>query len=192
MARVALDFVSPKQELSAFPPPDQWDDWMEYESKDWPKRVEKRYMLVPTVCFNCEAGCGLLAYIDKESGRIKKFEGNPYHPGSRGRNCAKGPATINQIKPIYVDFAVPEQSLMRVRDAANWRGSIYGWAMTMRKMALMMGKGMSKTLPGLQNFYMIGQWVEPSGNVQLSAASGRDLLEMICRADQKPFVTSLP
>ncbi len=28
---------------------------------------------------------------------IRKLEGNPDHPGSRGRNCAKGPATINQI-----------------------------------------------------------------------------------------------
>src|SRR5436305_7706556 len=53
-------------------------------------------MLVPTTCFNCEAGCGLLAYINKESLQIRKFEGNPTHPGSRGRNCAKGPATINQ------------------------------------------------------------------------------------------------
>ena len=28
---------------------------------------------------------------------MRKFEGNPEHPGSRGRNCAKGPATLNQI-----------------------------------------------------------------------------------------------
>jgi anaerobic selenocysteine-containing dehydrogenase len=28
---------------------------------------------------------------------VRKFEGNPEHPGSRGRNCAKGPATLNQI-----------------------------------------------------------------------------------------------
>ena len=28
---------------------------------------------------------------------MRKFEGNPEHPGSRGRNCAKGPATINQV-----------------------------------------------------------------------------------------------
>ena len=54
-------------------------------------------MIVPTTCFNCEAGCGLLSYVDKETMRVRKFEGNPYHPGSRGRNCAKGPATINQI-----------------------------------------------------------------------------------------------
>ncbi|GIX48863.1 MAG: hypothetical protein KatS3mg131_3074 [Candidatus Tectimicrobiota bacterium] len=54
-------------------------------------------MLIPTVCFNCEAACGLLAYVDKETLAIRKFEGNPVHPGSRGRNCAKGPATINQV-----------------------------------------------------------------------------------------------
>ena len=39
----------------------------------------------------------MLAYVDKQTLDIKKFEGNPAHPGSRGRNCAKGPATINQI-----------------------------------------------------------------------------------------------
>ena len=63
----------------------------------WPRRVERRYMLVPTICFNCEAACGLLAYVDKDTMRVRKFEGNPLHPASRGRNCAKGPATINQI-----------------------------------------------------------------------------------------------
>jgi len=47
---------------------------------------------------------------------------------------------------------------------------------------------MSKTLPGLDGFYMIGQWVEPGGNVQLSAASGRDVIKEICRAEDRPFV----
>ena len=62
------------------------------------ERVEKRYTLVPTTCFNCESACGLLAYVDRETRQIRKFEGNPEHPGSRGRNCAKGPATLNQIE----------------------------------------------------------------------------------------------
>ncbi|MCK6446153.1 MAG: molybdopterin-dependent oxidoreductase [Planctomycetes bacterium] len=83
--------------LESFPPLERWDDWVEYESTSWPKRVEKRYMLVPTTCFNCEAACGLVAYVDKETREIRKLEGNPFHPGSRGRNCAKGPATKNQI-----------------------------------------------------------------------------------------------
>ena len=84
-------------ELTNYPPPEQWDDWEEYEAKAWPKKQKRRYSIVPTTCFNCESACGLLAYIDKETNEVRKFEGNPWHPGSRGRNCAKGPATINQI-----------------------------------------------------------------------------------------------
>src|SRR5690606_20153400 len=83
--------------LRSFPPPDKWDDWVELDPKAWPERVERRYTIVPTICFNCEAACGLLAYVDKETLRIRKLEGNPAHPGSRGRNCAKGPATVNQV-----------------------------------------------------------------------------------------------
>lgn len=83
--------------LAAFPPKERWDDWVELDSRSFPERVEKRYMLVPTTCFNCESACGLLAYIDKDTLQVRKFEGNPEHPGSRGRNCAKGPATLNQV-----------------------------------------------------------------------------------------------
>jgi anaerobic selenocysteine-containing dehydrogenase len=83
--------------LASFPPKERWNDWVELESKAWPRREEHHYSLVPATCFNCESACGLLAYVDKATGKIRKFEGNPEHPGSRGRNCAKGPATINQI-----------------------------------------------------------------------------------------------
>ncbi|MAE71474.1 MAG: formate dehydrogenase [Gemmatimonadetes bacterium] len=87
----------PDGRLSQFPPPERWNDWTEWDGRAWPKRVARRYSLVPTICFNCEAGCGLLAYVDKTTFEIRKFEGNPLHPGSRGRNCAKGPATLNQV-----------------------------------------------------------------------------------------------
>ncbi len=83
--------------LAAFPPKERWDDWVELDSRAWPERVEHRSMLVPTTCFNCESACGLLAYVDRATLQVRKFEGNPAHPGSRGRNCAKGPATINQV-----------------------------------------------------------------------------------------------
>jgi anaerobic selenocysteine-containing dehydrogenase len=83
--------------LASFPPKERWDDWVELDSKAWPERVEKRYTLVPTTCFNCESACGLLAYVDRDTLQVRKFEGNPEHPGSRGRNCAKGPATLTQV-----------------------------------------------------------------------------------------------
>ena len=86
-----------RSHLAAFPPKERWDDWTELDSRAWPQRKERHYSIVPTTCFNCESACGLLAYIDKVTGEVQKFEGNPEHPGSRGRNCAKGPATLNQV-----------------------------------------------------------------------------------------------
>ncbi len=83
--------------LTAYPPEDHWDDYNALDAQAWPAKVRRRFRLVPTTCFNCEAKCGLLAYVDKDTGKVAKFEGNPVHPASRGRNCAKGPATINQV-----------------------------------------------------------------------------------------------
>ncbi|TNE50621.1 MAG: formate dehydrogenase [Bacteroidetes bacterium] len=92
-----VERLLPGSDLQYYPPPERWDDWTEYEATAWPRKEKKTYDIVPTTCFNCESACGLLAYVDKANGQVRKFEGNPYHPGSRGRNCAKGPATINQI-----------------------------------------------------------------------------------------------
>ena len=91
------DFKREGSHLASCPPVEKWDDWVELDPGSWPRRVEKHYQLVPTICFNCESACGLLAYVERESGQIAKFEGNPLHPSSRGRLCPKGPATINQI-----------------------------------------------------------------------------------------------
>ncbi|HLI59062.1 MAG TPA: molybdopterin-dependent oxidoreductase [Solirubrobacteraceae bacterium] len=83
--------------LQSYPPIERWNDWTEYDPARWPERVPRAYMLVPTVCFNCESGCGLTAFVDQQTLEIRKLEGNPYHPASRGRNCAKGPATVDQV-----------------------------------------------------------------------------------------------
>ena len=88
------------------------------DPQSWPKRVEKHYQLVPTICFNCESACGLLAYVNKATGEIEKFEGNPKHPASRGRLCAKGPATINQIHdPDRILYPMKRSG---PRGAGNW------------------------------------------------------------------------
>jgi anaerobic selenocysteine-containing dehydrogenase len=91
------EFPRQGSHLATFPPTDKWADWVEYDASAWPKKIERRYRLVPTICFNCESACGLLAYVDKATGRIEKIEGNPVHPGSRGRVCAKGPAVLSQL-----------------------------------------------------------------------------------------------
>jgi phytoene dehydrogenase-like protein len=51
-------------------------------------------------------------------------------------------------------------------------------------------KPLSKTLPGLERFYMAGQWVEAGGGVPISAQSGRNVAQIICKRDGKRFHTS--
>lgn len=70
---VELPRLTEPGDLTNYPPPEQWDDWVEYEAKRWPRREARHYMIVPTICFNCEAGCGLSSCVDKETLQVSKF-----------------------------------------------------------------------------------------------------------------------
>jgi phytoene dehydrogenase-like protein len=83
------------------------------------------------------------------------------------------------------DVATP---LTWERYTGNWRGSYEGWLL--KEMNL--STRMSKTLPGLDNFYMTGQWVEPGGGMPTAVMSGRNVTQLICRKDKKRFVSSKP
>src|SRR5438128_3462986 len=85
-------------EFRSHPDPSQWDDYVDFESTSWPRKDRRRYWIIPSVCFNCESACGILSYVDKDQLTIRKIEGNPLHPGSRGRTCAKGVVTPNQLE----------------------------------------------------------------------------------------------
>ena len=56
-----------------YPPREEWHDWKEFDPQAWPRKVERHYHLIPTTCFNCESACGLLTYVDKATGTIRKF-----------------------------------------------------------------------------------------------------------------------
>jgi phytoene dehydrogenase-like protein len=96
------------------------------------------------------------------------------------------PGLTDQVE--VVDVATP---LSYERYTANWLGSTTGWLPT-RQTMLMLLLGVSKRLPGLQNFFLAGQWVEPGGSLPLAAASGRNAIHMICHADGKSFATTTP
>jgi anaerobic selenocysteine-containing dehydrogenase len=46
-------------------------------------------------CISCPASCGILVRVSE--GRAKKIEGNPQHPVNRGRLCARGQATLQEL-----------------------------------------------------------------------------------------------
>jgi phytoene dehydrogenase-like protein len=86
----------------------------------------------------------------------------------------------------FVDEATP---LSYERYTGNWMGSTVGWLMTKETMPMLI-KGIPKTLPRLKNFYMAGQWVEPGGSVPLAAASGKNVIQLICAGDGKKFAVT--
>jgi phytoene dehydrogenase-like protein len=50
-----------------------------------------------------------------------------------------------------------------------------------------MMKGLSKTLPGLKNFYMVGQWAGALIGISNAALTGRNLIKELCKKDGKKF-----
>ena len=143
--------MHPDGRMSQYPPADKWNDWVEWDGKLWPKKVARNYTLVPTVCFNCESACGLLAYVDKTTYEIKKFEGNPAHPGSRGRNCAKGPATHNQIyDPERILYP-----LKRVGERGEGKWERISWDQALEEIAEKMQASRAKRKDGI--VYHVGR-----------------------------------
>ncbi len=106
-------------------------------------------------------------------------------------------ALIDLLDQIYpgikkdIEIADVATPLSYERYTGNWQGSSCGWLLTRQTMGMMI-RGMRKTLPALQGFYLIGQWVEPGGSVPVVAMSGQNIIQQICHEDGKPFATSIP
>jgi phytoene dehydrogenase-like protein len=95
------------------------------------------------------------------------------------------PAIAGRVE--VVDVATP---ITYKRYTNNWQGSFEGWLLTTKNMGEGMIRGMDMTLPGLQGFYMIGQWVKPGGGLPPAAQSGREVIQIVCHRDKRPFSTS--
>src|SRR4051812_35586123 len=76
--------VSPN--LISHPRPETWDDVVEIDPPNCPRHGEEHpCRLAPTTCFNRKSACGRLASVDKDRCEIRKCEGIPLRPASRGR-----------------------------------------------------------------------------------------------------------
>uniref|UniRef100_A0A7V1EIP9 NAD(P)/FAD-dependent oxidoreductase n=1 Tax=candidate division WOR-3 bacterium TaxID=2052148 RepID=A0A7V1EIP9_UNCW3 len=84
-----------------------------------------------------------------------------------------------------IDVATP---LTTERVTGNWRG-LQAYASSWKDGLL--GGGISKTLPGLGNFHMVGQWAGATIGLSTVAVMGRKLVKEICEQDGKRFVTTV-
>jgi len=83
------------------------------------------------------------------------------------------------------DVATP---LTWERFTGNWRGAYEGWMPSAKTFM----REMSKTLPGLDCFYMTGQWTTPGGGLPPAVSSGRHVVQRLCHKDRRPFVATEP
>jgi phytoene dehydrogenase-like protein len=91
------------------------------------------------------------------------------------------PGLAAQVEMI--DVATPATT---VRYTGNWKGSFEGWLPT----AEYLTKSLPKRLPGLDDFYMAGQWVQPGGGLPSGLMSAREALQLVCSRDGKAFRTT--
>jgi len=81
-----------------------------------------------------------------------------------------------------VDIATP---LTYWNMARSWRGAYEGWAPSPDALY----SHVPKKLPGLDRFYMAGQWVEPGGGVPTALTSGRKAVQLLCADERMDFTT---
>jgi phytoene dehydrogenase-like protein len=135
------------------------------------------------VRFTCDQAYWKALYNDTERYEAEKMD-----------IAAKVIQQLERLMPVIsglievVDVATP---VTVERYTGNWKGSSMGWLITTDTI-YSMAKGMDKTLPGLKDFYMCGQWVEPGGGLPTVAGSGRGVIRMLCKRDRKKFKTCFP
>jgi phytoene dehydrogenase-like protein len=79
-----------------------------------------------------------------------------------------------------IDVATP---LTDVRYTGVWKGSYEGFSPSAENIT----KELKNTLPGLDNFYMAGQWLFPGGGIPPSVLSGKSAIKQICKKERKSF-----
>lgn len=77
-----------------------------------------------------------------------------------------------------------------VRYTGNWKGTYMTWVITPDKVKKF--RMIKKTVPGLDNFWLSGMWVQPPGGTPTGAMTSRAIIQIICRKDKKRFQTSIP
>ena len=74
-----------------------------------------------------------------------------------------------------------------IRYTGNWKGSHQGWIPDAKSFMTRI----KNTLPGLKNFYMVGQWTQDGGGVPTGAMTARNITQVICKKDNKKFDTTI-
>ena len=98
------------------------------ESTSWPRKDRRRYWIIPSICFNCESACGVLAFRAREM--------LVWPTGGRHMNAAVVGVLPRARYVFFTDPTYPETNLVVVRKKGasgfadvnlDCAGKIEGW-----------------------------------------------------------------
>jgi phytoene dehydrogenase-like protein len=101
---------------------------------------------------------------------------------------------LDQLEPRFpglrgqvevIDVATPVTIERYTGNGRTFKGSL-----RLPLAGMLAGRGIVRTLPGLADFYMVGQWAGFPG-LPWVAGMGRSLVQHLCRRDGRPFVTTI-
>lgn len=79
------------------------------------------------------------------------------------------------------DVATPKTT---IRYTNVWKGAYEGFIPTPKNII----KQLNQRVPGLNNFFLAGQWLFPGGGIPPSVNSGKWAIQLICKDEKKKFV----
>jgi phytoene dehydrogenase-like protein len=121
------------------------------------------------------------AYWKELAGESERYEAEKQRIGIEiiRRLDQRFPGLEAQVE--MADVATP---LTFERYTGNWQASFEGFLPTPGAMV----SSIPKTLPGLDNFYMVGQWVQAGGGLPCGPITGKDVIGRMCKQEgSKPI-----
>ena len=85
--------------------------------------------------------------------------------------------------PSQIEMCNVATPLTFERITGNYKASITGWVLTPEQA----GSKIPKTLPGLDNFWMVGHWVYPGGGLPAGVSTAREVIWRLCKKDGRKF-----
>jgi len=101
---------------------------------------------------------------------------------------------IQRISPWFpmLEDRVEVMNISTPPTVERFTGNRYGWQAGPPKenAAEIMRKGLSRTLPGLERFHMVGQWASAQLGISSVAIQARSFIKGLCRQARKRFVVN--
>jgi thiosulfate reductase / polysulfide reductase chain A len=72
---------------------------------------------VPTICFGCTTACGVIGWV--QDGRVRKIDGNPLDPNTRGAICSKAQGMVSYT--YYPERVLHPLKRVGPRGSGRWK-----------------------------------------------------------------------